>query len=108
MSTRPNERARMTQFAYLDLLASALTEHEKNLDTLIERLEAAIDRLITELGRDRAERGEGSKRTDDSSKVGKRLRGKPEEEPSETITYIKLKLNRSPEELKMILDSLKE
>jgi len=106
LSTQPNERARMTQFAYLDLLASALTEHEKNLDALIERLEAAIDRFITELERDE---GEGSKRTGGSSKVGKRLRGKSkEEEPSETITYIKLKLNRSPEELKMILDSLKE
>jgi len=40
------------RYAYLDLLATALTDHEKNLHNLINRLEKVSERLslIAELG----------------------------------------------------------
>jgi hypothetical protein len=34
-----------TKYAYLDLLATALTDHEKNLNILIERIEKVTDKL---------------------------------------------------------------
>ena len=33
------------RYAYLDLLATALTDHEKNLDNLIKRLEKVSEKL---------------------------------------------------------------
>ena len=33
------------RYAYLDLLATALTDHEKNLDKLVKRLEEVSEKL---------------------------------------------------------------
>jgi len=80
----------------MDLLASTLTEHEKNLDSLIGRLEKICESL---------------------SRLGKAVEPREppktemiphKEEVLETLIYMKLKINRPTEELKLILDSLKE
>ena len=101
METRRRERLsnerdvdeRSAQYAYLDLLATTLTDHEKNLDKLIERLEEISESLskIVKL----REQGEAQRAT-------------AEKEGPETLIYMKLRINRSAEELKVILDSLKE
>jgi len=77
----------------LDLLATTLTDHEKNLDKLIERLEEISESLskIVELREQREAQ-----------------RATAEKEGPETLVYMKLRINRSAEELKVILDSLKE
>ena len=83
---------RSAQFAYLDLLATTLTEHEKSLDSLIERLEEISERLSGML----EERGQN-----DAQRVA------VEKGAAETLVYMKLRINRPVEELTVILDSLK-
>lgn len=74
-------------------MATTLTDHEKNLDKLIERLEEISESLsrMVEL----REQGEGQRAT-------------VKKEVPETLIYMKLRINRPAEELKTILDSLKE
>ena len=86
------DRAR---YAYLDLLAGTLTEHEKNLDRLISRLEE-ISGSLSEL-----------RKREKPAKLVQRETSAPAEAP-ETLVYMKLKIDRPAEELKKILDSLKE
>jgi hypothetical protein len=73
-------------------LATTLTEHEKSLDSLIERLEEISERLSRML-----EEREPS----DVQRVAVEKGG------AETLVYIKLRINRPVEELRVILDSLK-
>ncbi len=73
----------------MDLLATALTGHEKNLSNLISRLED-VSKKMSESGKD-----------EKPEKASKR------EGHDETLIFIKLKISRPPEDLKMILDSLK-
>lgn len=89
-------RDKKTGYAYLDLLATTLTEHEKTLDSLIERLEKISKNLAG---------------------LGQTVRLEEQAEPElgavgtgelETLTYIKIKLGRSTRELKEILETLKE
>jgi len=89
-------RSKTSQFAYLDLLATTLTEHEKNLDRLIKRLENISKNLS------RIRNKTKIKKTTDVKKAPRK------EEAFETIIYMKLKISRPTEELKLILDSLKE
>lgn len=90
MSEGNEDKAR---YAYLDLLAGTLTEHEKNLSELIEKLEVIHETF---------------------SKVGKLAESKEpdtkdvKKDSAETLIYMKLKIDRSTEELKQILDSLKD
>lgn len=84
------------KYAYLDLLATTLTEHEKTLDRLIERLEK-ISENLAELSRT------GELEEPARSEVSA---SKPEQ--LETLTYMKIKLNRPADELKKIVESLKE
>lgn len=86
------DRAR---YAYLDLLAGTLTEHEKNLDRLIARLEE-ISEHLSRLGR----KGKAVKPAEAERAVSERA--------AETLVYMKLKIDRPVEELKAIIDSLKE
>ncbi|MFQ6095398.1 MAG: hypothetical protein ACE5NN_04580 [Candidatus Bathyarchaeia archaeon] len=89
-------RDRRAQYEYLDLLATTLTEHEKTLDKLIERLEK-ISRNLAQLGQV----------TELEEQVKPEVTaGKPE--GLETLTYIKIKLNRPVKEFTQILESLKE
>ncbi len=92
LSGASEDRAR---YAYLDLLANTLTEHEKNLDQLIERLEKICEHLST------------FRRKGEPIEVTEAERAVSEGAP-ETLVYMKLKTKRSAEELKKILDSLKE
>jgi len=87
---------RSSQFAYLDLLTTALTEHEKNLNRLIEKLEKISNNL--------AKIAETSV---SPAKPPLKVVSEREATP-ETLIYIRLKVRRSPEELKAILKSLKE
>ena len=81
------------QYAYLDLLATTLTEHEKSLDKLIGKLEEISVNLSRTV--ERREKGEDH-------------RVVPKKEAPETLIYMKLRIDRPAEELKTILDSLKE
>lgn len=92
MTGAREDRAR---YAYLDLLAGTLTEHEKNLDRLIARLEE-ISEHLSRLGR-----------KDKAVKPAEAGRAVSEESP-QTLIYMKLKIDRPVEELKTIIDSLKE
>lgn len=92
MSGVGDDKAR---FSYLDLLANTLTEHEKNLASLIDRLEQICDKLSS-LG--------GVIKSEELTEVGKT----PAKEVQETLIYMKLKTSRNVQELKMMLDSLKE
>ena len=83
---------RSAQFAYLDLLATTLTEHEKSLDSLIERLEEISERLSVMLE---------EREQDDVQRAA------VEKGAAETLVYMKLRINRPVEELRAILDSLK-
>ncbi len=84
------------KYAYLDLLATTLTEHEKTLDKLIERLER-ISENLAEL----SQIGELQEPVKPEASTGK-------SEQLETLTYMKIKLNRPVDELKRIVESLKE
>lgn len=77
------------------MLAGTLTEHEKTLDRLIGRLEE-ISVGLSEL-----------RRRERPVKLTEGERSAPTES-GETLVYMKLKINRPAEELKAILDSLKE
>jgi len=80
--------------AYLDLLASALTQHEKTLDRLIEKLEKAS----IELSKLSQQRGEGQRVETKISAV--------QAGPPEVITYVKIEINRPIEEVIRILEAL--
>jgi hypothetical protein len=84
------------RFAYLDLLATTLTEHEKSLDKIIKRLEN-LSRSLSEMSATIESR--------EPAIVERASRG---EETQDALIYMKLKTNRPVEELKSILDSLKE
>jgi len=90
------ERDKRAQFAYLDLLATTLTEHEKTLGKLIDRLE--------KLSKNLARAGQPPELEE---KVESEVSIVRTEVP-ETLTYMKIKLNRSTQELKEILEALKE
>jgi len=82
--------------AYLDLLASTLTEHEKTLDTLIEKLEK-VSKNLASIAQRRSPSGRGETKV---SAV--------QEEAPETIIYMKIRYGRSVEELTKILETLAE
>ena len=84
------------QYAYLDLLATTLTEHEKTLDRLIERLEK-ISKNLAQLGQITEVEEEAEPEVATVKAEG-----------LETLTYIKMRLNRPVNEFKEILKSLKE
>lgn len=92
MSGVGDDKAR---FSYLDLLANTLTEHEKNLASLIDRLEQICDKLSS-LG--------SMTKSEELTEVGKT----PAKEAQETLIYMKLKTSRNVGELTKMLDSLKE
>ena len=96
MTEDESARSKRAQYAYLDLLATTLTEHEKTLDKLIAKLEEISKNL---------------------AKLSKVAELKEEVEPEvtvkkmenlETLTYLKIKLSRPINELKEILKSLKD
>lgn len=93
-----SKKDRKEHLAYLDLLASVLTEHEKTLDNIIEKLKGITETLME---------------ITQSAGVERLIEYKPKTpktlpETSETLTYIKIKISRPTEEIKKILESLKD
>lgn len=83
--------------SYLDLLVAVLSEHEKSMDRILEKMEKVSQDLAkaAKVGRD-------SKRNSAVVQV--------ETSPGdkETLIYMKVKLKRSVDEFLKILQSLKE
>lgn len=96
LSVDEEDRGRSAQFAYLDLLATTLTEHEKNLDRLIRRLEE-ISKSLSKM----IELAEPEGPAEEKELLRKEMM-------QDTLVYMKLKTNRPMEELKLVLDTLKE
>jgi len=84
------------QLAYLYLLATTLTEHEKNLDKHIKRL-VKVSRNLSKIAVE-----EKPKEATIVRKVSVKETG------PETIVYMRLRVNRPTDELTLILESLKE
>ena len=78
--------------SYLDLLVSVLREHEKSLDELVEKMETLTEEL--------------SKALRKTGETLKTAATKPEN--SESLIYLRLKINRPIEEVTQILKALKE
>ena len=85
--------------SYLDLLVATLMEHEKDLDRLIGKLEKASGKLS-------AMRKEAGLKT--GSKPVKKERGKEVVADSETLIYMKIRLDRPIDDVIKIVESLKE
>lgn len=85
-------------------MATTLTEHEKSLDELIRRLEDLSRTLSTNMPTNLSRISAEIQPREPA--VVKRVSEK--KEIQETLVYIKLKIDRPTEELKSILDSLKE
>ena len=80
--------------SYLDLLIATLMEHEKNLASLLDKLER-ISEVLSE----------------EESKTEKRVVKKEEsekEDDSDTLIYMKIRMDRSLDEVLRILESLKD
>jgi len=85
--------------SYLDLLITTLMEHEKNLDSLVERLERLCENFQNTY------EGASAKAKEPAA-----LKEKGETIPPEqdTVVYMKLKLRREIDEAVKIIESLKE
>ena len=81
--------------SYLDLLVTTLMEPEKNLDSLIEKLEKISENLSSL-------HAEGEKTT-----VKKEL-SKTETPDQGTIIFMKIKLDHQRDDIVKIIESLKE
>jgi uncharacterized coiled-coil protein SlyX len=99
----PKDAKEKESLAYLDLLASTLTQHEKTLDRLIEKLEKAS----SELSKLTQEKGEDQKveTKREGQKVETKISAVQARAP-EIITYVKIEINRPIEEITEILETL--
>ncbi len=88
--------SRPPQLAYLDLLATTLTEHEKNLDKHIKRL-VKVSKNLSKIA---------VKEKPKEATIVRKVSVK--EAAPETIVYMRLRVNRPTDELTLILQSLKE
>lgn len=79
-----NSKNRTTAHEYIDLLACALTEHEKSLDNLVERLRIAVETLEKDL---RHIMPRKISETETSSDPNQEIF---EEELPKTVAYIKI------------------
>jgi len=84
--------------SYLDLLIEVLSQHEKNMDKIIEKMEKLTQELTKTAKREKtSEEKEVPKEEVNTSPKG-----------PETLIYMKIRLNRSLEEVLRILETLKE
>jgi len=74
--------------SYLDLLISTLMEHEKNLNTIVEKLEEISQSLKETVERLEVQKSASSEQ--------------------DALTYIRLKLGRKTEDIIKIIESLKK
>jgi len=84
--------------SYLDLLISTLTEHEKNMDKILEKLEKVSKALLNVFEEARLE-------TEQS--LVKKEKGMKKDD-LDTLIYMKLRIDRPLEHVLAILESLKE
>ena len=84
--------------SYLDLLIAVLSQHEKNMDKIIEKIEKLSQELT---------KATKSRKVSDENQMATKEVETPPERP-ETLIYMKIKLNRPLEEVLKILESLKE
>ena len=82
--------------SYLDLLISVLNQHEKALDSIVERME----KLAEELAK--------AKKELDLAKGESHPETMATREISDTVVYMKVRINRSIDEVVKILEVLKE
>ena len=95
MSSPPNSG----RSSYLDLLVAVLSEHEKNMDKILEKMEKISEDLAKAVKvRKKASKSETA--------VIREMGISPE--GGDTLIYMKVKLNRSLDEVLKILESLKE
>jgi hypothetical protein len=90
--------------SYLDLLITTLMEHEKNLDSIVEKME----RMLEELKKTRSLTPPKQEKTV-SAKVSA-IKEKTREGPSEadSLIYMKVKLDRPIDDVVRIVEALKE
>ena len=93
MSTEKNDERRV---AYLDLLASSLTNHEKNLDSLVERIEKLSESLFKLKNSDRYE------------EFDVKIKSKVKDESTDKIVYMRIPIQNSIDDLVQILKCLKD
>ena len=84
--------------SYLDLLISVLSQHEKNMDKVIEKMEKLTQGL--------AKAARSTKLSEEDEVPSEEA--EPPKKGSETLTYMKIRLNRPLEEVLRILETLKE
>jgi len=85
--------------SYLDLLIATLSEHEKTMDRLIEKMEKLSRDLL---------KAHGRLDTKVINQKGGAKKKSPDIEDSGTITYMKIKINRPVDQITKILETLKE
>jgi len=84
--------------SYLDLLVAVLSQHEKNMDKIIEKMEKLSENLAkAEKVKRISEKDSVVIREGDTSPVG-----------PDSLTYMKIRLNRPLDEILKILEFLKE
>ena len=90
--------------SYLDLLISTLMEHEKNLNTIVEKL-GEISQSLGEI----VERFEAATREAPiKEEIVEEKREKRASSERDTLTYIRLRLGRKTEDIIKIIESLKK
>ena len=85
--------------SYLDLLVAALMEHEKDLDRLVKRLEAASEKLSVK------QEGNG---LEDRKRIFDEDKNKDISTDPITLVYMKIKFGSQIEKIAEIIESLKE
>ncbi len=85
--------------SYLDLLINTLMEHEKNMDSLVERLE----KIAKELAVNHEEAGLKAQK-----EIAKKERDKTVESDLDTVVYMRIKIGRPIDETVKIIEALKE
>ncbi len=83
--------------SYLDLLVAVLSEHEKSMDRILEKMEKVSQDLA-----------KAAKVSRDSKRNSAVVQVETSPGDKETLIYMKVKLNRSVDDFLKILQSLKE
>lgn len=83
--------------SYLDMLVAVLSEHEKSMDRILEKMEKVSQDLA-----------KAAKASRDSKRNSAVVQVETSPGDKETLIYMKVKLNRSVDEFLKILQSLKE
>jgi len=89
--------------SYLDLLISTLMEHEKNLNTTVEKLRE-VSQSLGEI----VERLAVTREAPIKEEIVEEKREERASSERDTLTYIRLRLGRKTEDIIKIIESLKK